>query len=79
MIWENVMITQIPAKDLLLRSRLEAIDPNCMPGHQWALLEKIAYVNDIERCGYDYVVDMALEMTDSQLKRVLDDVKGRRI
>jgi hypothetical protein len=43
------MITQIPEKDLLLRKHLEAIDPECMPGH------------------------------DSQLKRVLDDVKGRRI
>jgi hypothetical protein len=42
-------------------------------------LEKIAFINDIVRCGYDYVVDMALEMTDKQLKRVLDDVKGKRI
>ena len=73
------MITQTPVKDIILRNRLEAIDPDCMPGHQWALLEKIAYVNDIERCGYDYVVNMALEMTDKQLKAILDDVKGRRI
>jgi hypothetical protein len=73
------MLTQVPEKDMLLRKRLEAIDPDCMPGHQWALLEKIAFVNDIERCGYDYVVEMALEMTDSRLKAVLDDVKGRRM
>jgi hypothetical protein len=73
------MITQIPKKDLLLRSRLETIDTGCMPGHQWALLEKIAFVNDIERCGYDYVVDMAMEMTNKQLKAILDDVKGRRL
>lgn len=73
------MNTQTSTQEIELKNRLEAIDPECMPGHRWALLEKIAYVNDVERCGYDYVVEMALEMTDAQLKAVLDDVKGRRL
>ena len=73
------MDTQTTTREIELKNRLEAIDPDCMPSARWALLEKIAYVNDIERCGYDYVVERALEMTDEQLKAVLDDVKGRRL
>jgi hypothetical protein len=73
------MNTQTTTQEIELKNRLEAIDPDCMPGARWALLEKIACVNDIERCGYDYVVERALEMTNAQLKAVLDDVKGRRL
>jgi hypothetical protein len=76
---QAVLIFQATSSEIELIHRLEAIDPECMPGHRWALLEKIAYVNDIERCGYDYVVDMALQMTDKQLKAVLDDMKGQRL
>jgi hypothetical protein len=73
------MDTQTTTQEIELKNRLETIDPDCMPSARWALLEKIAFVNDIERCGYDYVVERALEMTDSQLKAVLDDVKGHRL
>lgn len=73
------MNAQTTTQETELKNRLEAIDPSCMPSDRWALQEKIAYVNDIERCGYDYVVERALEMTDAQLKAILDDVKGRRI
>ncbi|HUL01460.1 MAG TPA: hypothetical protein VLX29_11510 [Nitrospirota bacterium] len=73
------MNTQTTTQEIELKNRLEALDPSCMPSDRWALLEKIAYANDVERCGYDYVVERALEMTDAQLKAVLDDVKGRRI
>lgn len=75
----QIMNTQPTTQEIELKNRLEAIDPECMPSHRWALLEKIAFVNDIERCGYDYVVDRALEMTDNQLKAILEDVKGHRI
>jgi hypothetical protein len=76
---DQALGTQTTIQEIELKNRLEAIDPDCMPGHRWALLEKIAHVNDIERCGYDYVVDRALEMTDAQLKWILGDVKGRRL
>jgi hypothetical protein len=66
-------------QEIQLKKRLEALAPWCMPGDRWALLEKIAFGNDIERCGYDYVVDRALEMTDKQLKAILFDVSGHRV
>jgi hypothetical protein len=75
----QIMNTQNTTQEIELKNRLESIDSDCMPSHRWALLEKIAYVNDIERCGYDYVVDKALEMTNDQLKAILDDIKGYRI
>lgn len=75
----KIINTQTTTQEIELKNRLEAIDPDCMPGHRWALLEKIAYVNDIERCGYDYVVERAMEMTDKQLKVILEEVKGRRV
>jgi hypothetical protein len=73
------MNTQTTTHETELKNRLEAIDPSCMPSDRWALLEKIAFVNDIERCGYDYVVERTLEMTDEQLRVILEDVKGRRL
>jgi hypothetical protein len=36
-------------------------------------------VDDIGRCGYDYVVERAREMTDKQLKKILEELKGRRV
>jgi hypothetical protein len=47
--------------------------------HVKRLPEKIAYVNDIERCGYDYAVERAREMTDEQRRKILGEVKGRRV
>jgi hypothetical protein len=46
--------------------------------HVKRLPEKIAYVNDIGRCGYDYAVERARERREEQIRVILGEVKGRR-